>query len=611
MSLREALLQPIPGSNRVGEYLRYDPIYDRIKEARKEDLDLPQHGGMPQSIKKADWVQVVKLTTDALAKQSKDLQIAAWLTEGLARRDGFGGLRDGLDLVIGLIEEYWDDLYPELEDGDAELRAVPLQWLAQVLEEPVRKTAITGEGHTLLEYGLSLQVPTELEASSDKAKKEQRQQAVAEGKPTPEEFEAGFAATPKAWYKRLVADLDESQSGLERLERLADERFGSDAPNFIKLRDVLQQVRQLGAQLLARKLETDPDPPEEVPVTESAAESAAIEVGGIVGPASSAGSPPSALRAPGAAAAVASLDDASARVAAAARFLRAQSPHDPAPYLLLRGYRWGELRRTPGEVDPHLLEAPPTELRSRLKGFSLDGQWNEVLEAGEEIMAAPYGRGWLDLQRFAVAACDALGGEFDVLGAALRGALRTLLHDVPQLPSLTLLDDSPTANPDTLRWLRAEGLMSAAARVEEPTQPAVDGTATAGRDPFPRALALAQKGQTQRAVELLVREAAREQSERGRFLRRAQAASLMVEAGMAPVALPILNDLLVQIDTHQLEKWEAGETIALPLDLLFRCNAQLSPDDAAQQSLYLRICRLDPLRAIRLRASGTNGDAGV
>ena len=42
MPLRDDLLTPIPGANPSGPDLRYDPLYDRIKEARREEDDVPQ-----------------------------------------------------------------------------------------------------------------------------------------------------------------------------------------------------------------------------------------------------------------------------------------------------------------------------------------------------------------------------------------------------------------------------------------------------------------------------------------------------------------------------------------------------------------------------------------
>jgi hypothetical protein len=56
------------------------------------------------------------------------------------------------------------------------------------------------------------------------------------------------------------------------------------------------------------------------------------------------------------------------------------------------------------------------------------------------------------LQRYAIDACEKLG--YDAAARALRSELRTLLSDMADLPKRTLLDDTGTANPDTLLWLQ-------------------------------------------------------------------------------------------------------------------------------------------------------------
>jgi len=40
MPLPEGLLNPIPGENPSGQSLRYDPVYDKIREARRADEEL-------------------------------------------------------------------------------------------------------------------------------------------------------------------------------------------------------------------------------------------------------------------------------------------------------------------------------------------------------------------------------------------------------------------------------------------------------------------------------------------------------------------------------------------------------------------------------------------
>ena len=58
MPVREDLLRPIPGPIPGGVTLRYDPLYDRVKEARRADDDVP-HGEWTRPRKVADWPLVI------------------------------------------------------------------------------------------------------------------------------------------------------------------------------------------------------------------------------------------------------------------------------------------------------------------------------------------------------------------------------------------------------------------------------------------------------------------------------------------------------------------------------------------------------------------------
>ncbi len=148
MPLPDNLRSPIPGDNPSGKSLRYDPIYDKVREARREEDVLPQ-GDWSREIKKADWLLVTKLTTDALANKTKDLQLAAWLTEAHLHREHIAGLREGLDLLRGLMENFWDTLYPEIEEDDLEFRAAPLAWVGSNLDQAVRCLPLTKNSRRL------------------------------------------------------------------------------------------------------------------------------------------------------------------------------------------------------------------------------------------------------------------------------------------------------------------------------------------------------------------------------------------------------------------------------------------------------------------------------
>ncbi|MGH7674416.1 MAG: type VI secretion system protein TssA, partial [Gemmatimonadales bacterium] len=206
MPLRDDLLQPIPGANPGGVSLRYDPLFDKIKEARRADDDVPQ-GEWTRARKSADWPLVIKLAGEALATKSKDLQLAAWLTEALLRQESLSGFRSGLTLLQGLLERFWDNLYPELDDGDASLRVAPLEWVGLSLRTAVQSVPLNKGGHDFFRYQESRMVGYEAAAAGDEKKQAARQAAIGEGKLAPEDFDKGLEATPKTWYKQLVGEL--------------------------------------------------------------------------------------------------------------------------------------------------------------------------------------------------------------------------------------------------------------------------------------------------------------------------------------------------------------------------------------------------------------------
>src|SRR5262249_54765917 len=146
-----SLLAPIPGDNPGGESVRYSGVYDSIQEARREDDDAEQ-GEWKRETKKADWSAVINQASETLSTKSKDLQVAAWLTEAVMKRHGFPGLRDGLRLMRELQERFWDHLYPEVDDGDLEYRAAPFWWLNEKLPLAVRNLTLIRASDAL--YGL-------------------------------------------------------------------------------------------------------------------------------------------------------------------------------------------------------------------------------------------------------------------------------------------------------------------------------------------------------------------------------------------------------------------------------------------------------------------------
>ena len=600
MPFPDDLLIPIEGENPSGANLRYDPLYDKIKEARREE-DQPPPGMTEKDRKVADNSLVIKLTTDLLTKKTKDLQLAAWLTEALLKQKGFGGLKDGLALCHGLVDKFWDTLYPELEDGDSQSRGAPLGFVGTKLEIPVKLVPVVEkQTYSLLDYGQAREVGYEDLAKTDDAKKK-RAQAVKEGKLTPEVFDKTFEETPKKFYAQAERDLDACLQKLAELNKICDEKFKDDGPAFGPLKTTLEAERHLIHGFLQKKREKEPDPVEVVateaaPGAEGEAASAAaggpVRTGVLISVETSS-EPPDRV-------------DAISKVAEAAAFLRRREPHSPASYLMLRGLRWGELRAAIEAADPTRLEAPPTDLRRHLKKLLLDKKYEQLLDAAESAMALPCSRAWFDLQRFVVEACDALGGGYEAVARAIRSELKALITDIPQLLDATLMDETPTANAETRAWLVSltQAPAEPAPASDGTTRPAASSNGLGSRwpgqatDAYASAMQALREGSERKAFEILQQDIARRRSGRERFRRRMQLVELCATTNKPNVAQPILDDLAAAIENHKLDEWEDPGMVASALATLMKMSTRIQADKAQQQKLFERICRLDPAQAL-------------
>lgn len=254
----DVILSPIPGDNPAGEDVRYAPIYDEINEARRAD-DTLERGDWQRELKKADWDRVIGLCVETLVTQSKDLQVAAWLTEALTETEGFEGLFTGLKIVNSFLSDYWDHVYPEIEDDDLDFRAGRIEFLNNNLWQRVKRVALTDPGasggYSWFQWQESRQVGYETDAS----KADLRKELVAEGKLTAEEFDLAVARSSKAFYERLAQDLTDSREEFAKLDQIVDDKFGDNAPRLAELRKALEDCDGIVSKMLKEKRELEPE----------------------------------------------------------------------------------------------------------------------------------------------------------------------------------------------------------------------------------------------------------------------------------------------------------------------------------------------------------------
>ena len=255
------ILTPVGDDNPAGEDLRY-VLFDEITEARRAD-DALDRGDWQRDIKSADWETVISLCSDALVNRTKDLQIAAWLTEALTITEGFEGLLTGLKVIRGFLENFWESVYPEIEDDDLDFRIGRLEFLNTALGVRIKQIPLTDSnaraGYSWLQWDESRRVGYE----GDAAKAEIRAELLAEGKLPAEDFDAALAASARAFYESLAADVTKCTEEFATLEELSDEKFGNEAPRLAELRKSLEDCNQLVSKILKEKRELEPDEPDE------------------------------------------------------------------------------------------------------------------------------------------------------------------------------------------------------------------------------------------------------------------------------------------------------------------------------------------------------------
>lgn len=112
----EDLLKPVSAEQVCGPDLSNDPSFDELETLLKGKPEV-EMGSVQKPAEPPDWAELRKQSAAFLAK-SKHLRVAVMFCGGLLRTEGLAGFRDGLQLVAGLLEQYWAPVHPQLDPDD-------------------------------------------------------------------------------------------------------------------------------------------------------------------------------------------------------------------------------------------------------------------------------------------------------------------------------------------------------------------------------------------------------------------------------------------------------------------------------------------------------------
>ncbi len=349
----QALLAPVPGAAPAGRWMRYERAFMETAKLREEDdLNLPM-GEWERPMVKADWRKVAQACVGLLGEDTKDFQIAGWLVDAWIRTARMEGLSAGSALLAGLAENFWDEAWPAIDDGDTDRRVSPFVWLNTNLPLTLKLNIVLLPSALHRATAITL-LDWERAATADDAK------SVEGEVPTRREIRDSVKLADGDWLHALVSHAERALADLERLSRFLDEQLKQESPSLSKLTGTIDAIR-LAAQSLLQEL---PAPVAAAPAdaTNGAtndssgdgltnAAQADAPSGSHAAAAALAGA--GASHAANAANAAASAQQASTTISdraqayeslvALADYLQAVEPHSPTPYLIRRAVQLGQM----------------------------------------------------------------------------------------------------------------------------------------------------------------------------------------------------------------------------------------------------------------------------
>lgn len=295
-----ALLAPLPEGDGAGVDLRedYSPasIYQKLRDARSEaraeerarDSDGEGEGGVAEG-----WREVRRLAITALETQSKDLEVAAFLTEALVRQAGLAGLSAGARLLAGLLNNFWDAIHPLPDEDGLEGRAAPLGGLAGgesdgTVMQALRRVGLfrrpSGDLLSIYQYEAAHQTA----GLADEARREQR---FAQGVLALDTVE-NEARFDRAGLRATAAEAQSARAAWQEFQDALDTHFGSEAPPSRRVAELLDRLAEVANQLNAgdAAAEAAPEPVLEAeaatpgaPAPAAASAGVPLPTGGIAG----------------------------------------------------------------------------------------------------------------------------------------------------------------------------------------------------------------------------------------------------------------------------------------------------------------------------------------
>jgi type VI secretion system protein ImpA len=242
------LLEACAGDAACGDNLEYDADVTALERAAAHEPEQVM-GDATIPAKEPEWADVEHRAED-LFTRTKDLRIAALWARARLGNDGFFGFAEGCALVRGLLETYWDDIYPQLDpddDNDPTYRINALAafndedgFLAALRAAPLVSSRVFG---AICYRDLAI-LSGDLEPVDSDSGDELNASTI----------DAAFAESDTESLAEIAAAIESARNDVAAIEGAFSERLGVEqSPEFDRLNHLLKAIAYKFGQRLAER----------------------------------------------------------------------------------------------------------------------------------------------------------------------------------------------------------------------------------------------------------------------------------------------------------------------------------------------------------------------
>lgn len=237
----ESLLKPISDEAPTGENLKWDRRFLEI-----ERLAEGKEGTQFSEPEEPNWREVRDGCVEVLAR-GRHIKMGVLLTLAAVRIEGFTGLRDGLAVLQGFLQQYWESVYPQLdaEDNNDPTERVnslaalttplatfgdKLKFLDRIYEAPLCEGQISGK-FSLRDIAIAAGT---LAFDAETAGRP---------KPTLALIDSAFMETDPARLAEIDAAIDQAAASVQAIDQVFNDKLrAGEGPNLQPLKALLKDA---------------------------------------------------------------------------------------------------------------------------------------------------------------------------------------------------------------------------------------------------------------------------------------------------------------------------------------------------------------------------------